>query len=101
MSEQQPLSVDKFVGITLVVLAFLFLGPCISKRSFEGLPIDPEVVLETGRETLVEQQPTATIVEDETRTIIESDGIVYLYIAKYRLAGETKIRTFIAGRDQE
>ena len=54
MPEQQPLSVDKFVGITLVVLAFLFLGPCVSQRSFKGLPIDPEVVLATGRETLLE-----------------------------------------------
>lgn len=95
---KQKLSVDKFAGIALVVLAFLFIGPCVSNPT---IPIDNDVVISVGRKTLLKEHPNATILEDNTTKIVESGKIVYVYGAKFSLSGETKIRTFVAKSEQD
>ena len=101
MAEQQPLSVDKFVGITLVVLAFLFLGPCFSPARWNGVSIDPETVSEVGRETLLETHPGAIILDDKVYRTPKAGAIMYGYSARYTLDGDETIHTFYAEGDNQ
>ena len=98
MSQQKELSIGTFVGITLVVLAFLFVGPCVSNPT-GNIYIEPETVLEVGRETLLEHFPGAIVIEEKS---FEPGlkGKNYGYEAKYRLKGDNTIYRFYAEGDQ-
>lgn len=98
MSQQKELSIETFAGITLVVLAFLFVGPCVSNPT-GNIYIEPETVLEVGRETLLEHFPGAIVIEEKSFEP-HPGGTAYKYVAKYRLKGDNTIYRFYAEGDQ-
>ena len=98
MSQQKELSIGTFVGITLVVLAFLFVGPCVSNPT-GNIYIEPETVLEVGRETLLEHFPGAIVIEEKSFEP-HPGSTAYQYVAKYRLKGDNTIYRFYAEGDQ-
>lgn len=96
MPKQSELDKDTFVGIALMVLAFLFIGPCIPDLTrTEQSRIEPETVLMRGRETLLEMYPQATILGDNA-LFPRSTGDPYGYEAKYTLQGDKTIYEFYA-----
>jgi hypothetical protein len=95
MPKQSELDKDTFVGIALMVLAFLFIGPCIPDLIPGRLHIEPETVLLRGRETLMEMYPRATIIGDNALSP-GSNGDLYGYEATYTLQGDKTIYEFYA-----
>jgi len=91
MSQQKELSLDKFVGIAVMVLAFLFIGPCISSPIY----IEDDTILEVGRETLLEMYPGATIISAETVRPGKA-GKLHGYSATYKLPGSNETFKFYA-----